>query len=265
MSSYTTQLRTLIEKYSQYDEGLTLDERIEIGRSKLFNFDYPLFDENFKKVFETNIIREFYMREIGFETEGLFKLKLRNWLNVNMGYFNNLFETELIKYDPLVNSEMNVTHTKQNDTSQIDKRDTTQDSNTSGTSNSSMNDTTESTADNFGRKLGSDNPDSRLQLTSNDGEGVIEYASDITENNVNNKENASSNAETDTISNTESNANANENYNSDINEVEDYIQHRTGKIGVVSYSDLIMKYRNSLLRIEKMIHDELQELFMLVY
>lgn len=322
MAMYTMQLRTIIEQATQYDEDLTYDERIEIGRKKLFDFDYPLFSENYRKQFETNIINEFYMREIGFETEGLFKRRLQHWLNVNMPYYNKLFESELIKYNPLINSEMRVRHTKENDKEQNDIRDIEQKSNTHGTgktdslqtgnvdsttnskSNTKQN-TKETTKDDgtknrdtkeneFNRSIESDTPQNRLRITTNNnGTGVIEYASKIDENtNVkdtksnektsntgtkNTDSNTDSSGETvgnvkdkvdfhsEDETNVDSKAEQEDKYKSDISELEKFVQHRVGKIGVQTYSKMIQEYRQALLRVEVQIHDELQQLFMLVY
>jgi hypothetical protein len=240
MAMYTMQLKDYIEMWSQ-DDDLSTRDRIEKGRTKLFDFDYPIFDPDYKSVFETHFIRKFYMREIGFETEGLFKFQLETWLLINMPYFNKIFESELIKFDPLVNSHMEATHT------------TTKDKDLSQNTSSSGNITSNVTNDNFNRELYSDNPDSRLTLTANDGQGVISYASSITENNQNNTSN-STNDSTVTGNN-----------NSTITETEQYVQSRTGKVGVVSYSKMLNEYRNSLLRVENTIFKEMQELFMLIY
>ena len=245
MSSYTTQLRVIVEQPSQDDPTLSTSERIEIGRKELFNFDYPIFDPNYKKIFETHFIRNFYMREIGFETEGLFKFQLETWLTINMPYFNKLFESELIKFDPLTNSKADATHTK---TIKRDS-DTTTQSNSDSTSNGSIID------DNFSRQLDSNNPDSRLTITTNDGQGVIEYASSIDENTENNKQTSSSS----------DNSNANVSSELEFNETEDYVQSRVGKIGVQTYSKMLTEYRESFIRIENKIFGEMQQLFMLVY
>lgn len=305
MAMYTMQLRTIIEQASQYDNSLTHDERIEIGRGKLFDFDYPLFSENYRKQFETNIINEFYMREIGFETEGLFKRRLQHWLNVNMPYFNKLFESELMKYDPLSNSEMRVTHTKENDKDQTDLRNTDQTSNTKGTGqtdseqignvdstqnskSNSKQDTdrnTDRTGDSFKREIDSDTPQSRLRLSTEDGSGVIEYASNINETKQNDKdktkedESVTGSTTADTTgnrkdrtdfhstdeTNVDSIAEQEDRFKSDVSEIEKFVQHRVGKIGVQSYAKLIQDYRQALLRVEVQIHEEMQQLFMLVY
>src|SRR5699024_5029287 len=200
MAMYTMQLRSYIEMFSQFEDNLTIDERIEIGREKLFDFDYPFFDENYRAQFERNFINEFYMREIGFETEELFKMRLRNWLRKNMGYYNKLFESELLKYDPLSNSQMNVTHTKKNDKEQNDLRNTDQSSNTHGTGkvdseqlgnvdstqNSKSNTKQDSDRDTdrkentFNRNIEGDTPQNRLRLTTTaDGTDTLEYATNI--------------------------------------------------------------------------------------
>jgi hypothetical protein len=272
MSNYSTEIKEYIESfshYNQHDFPLSHAEKIEIGRTKLFDFDYPIFDVNYKKVFEKHFIRKFYMREIGFETMGLFKFQLETWLIINMPYFNKLFESELIKYDPLKNSDMNVTHTKKNDKTQNDDRDVTQNANVDGTTNTSnIKDSNGSlTEDNFDRQLESNNPDSRLSLTSNDGEGVIQYASSINENNENNSKTSISHEDvtTENTSNVKSDTTQNDKLISNINETEDYVQSRVGKVGGQSYSKMMSEYRNSLIRIENTIFEEMQELFMLVY
>lgn len=293
MSSYTMQLRTYIEMWSQGETGLSTAEKIEKGRPKLFDFNYPIFDESYRTIFETHFIRNFYMREIGFETEGLFKFHLETWLMINMPYFNKLFESELIKYDPLENTRVGVKSNTKNDTDRNDNRDVKQDLTSNGTSSTDakQNDTSKTTGneksngsgsitdDNFKRDLNADTADDRLQLTTKDGEGVLEYASQIEEHNENKKRDTKTSNTTDTTSNTtgtstldsdsktsnKANTTSNDKLNSQINSVEDYIEDRVGKIGTQSYARLVMDYREALLRIEQRIFNEMQELFMLVY
>lgn len=212
MSNYTVTIREYIESLSDGSQPTTADI-IENGRPKLFDFDYPLFDATYKKTFETDFIRHFYFREIGQETLGRFKFHLETWMNINMPYWNKMFESELIVFDPMKNASRTTTSTKV----------------VTGTA----------TEDNFDRELISNNPDERLALTANDGQGVIEYASGITENNQNNSQTSNG---TETL-----------NYTTD------------GKIGVQTYSKMLAEYRTVLLRIEASIFKELEQLFMLVY
>jgi hypothetical protein len=248
MASYTMQLREYIEQVSQY-ESLPIREQIEKGRAKLFDFDYPIFDAAYKNVFETHFIRNFYMREIGFETEGLFKFQLENWLTIHMPYFNKLFESELKEFDIFSNFKIDTTQKKTID------RDQTQDTTTDGTNKSTS--TGNVTSDSFGRDLASNNPDSRLAITTQDGAGVIQYASAIDE--ATKKTTNDSTGEVNDTTNVIGNAVAT------LNEVEDYIESKIGKVGNDSYSKMLNDYRSTLLRIEKQIFKEMQELFMLVY
>lgn len=101
------ELRRYIESFTQYqDPKPSLPERIEEGRKQLFDFDYPFFDDDYKSVFETNFIRSFYFREIGFDVMDRFKFELENYMRLNMSYWNKLFESELIEYDVLTNYKL---------------------------------------------------------------------------------------------------------------------------------------------------------------
>lgn len=234
------QLKTYIERWSQ-GQAIPLRDKIEIGRTKLFDFHYPLFDEAYRKEFETKIIRRFYMREIGFETEELFKFYLETWLIENMPYFNRRFASEQYKFDPLENMNLTTKHSKDNN----------RDGSTFTTATNSTKDDTK--GDSFNRDLESTTPDSRLQITTQDGKGVIEYASSIEEN---------------TSKNSQSSSNSSTGQSEDlakVKESETYVETIVGNHGVKSSSELIQEYRNTFLRIEGEIFLEMQKLFMLVY
>jgi hypothetical protein len=257
MSSYTIQLGDYLSELTYEKGSLPLREKIESARKKLFDFDYPIFDYAYKPIFETHFLRNFYTREIGFETEGLFKFYLENWLQINMPYWNKMFESELLVYNPLENSVMDVTHTKKNDSNQTGSSESQNDS-TGTTGNSSTSNRSEN---GFTRQLESNTPDNRLAITTQDGKGVIQYASNIDEN----SENRSGTTSTDVNGNNSSSQKGNVTASSTTNDIEDFIQHRAGKIGVQTFPKMIQEHRNSLLRVEKMIFDDMNELFMLVY
>ena len=107
MSDYTTQLRFICEAYANRTDKprpqSDVDNTIALARPMLFDFDYPIFDPDYKETLETKIISHFYTREIGLETVGLFKLHLKNKMREIMPYYNQLYESEKIKFDPLVN------------------------------------------------------------------------------------------------------------------------------------------------------------------
>jgi hypothetical protein len=273
MASYTMQLKEYLEMWSQ-DEEKSTREIIEIGRPKLFDFEYPIFDPNYKKVFETHFIRKFYITEIGFETEELFKFQLETWLGINMPYFNKVFESELLVFEPLENSKMSITHTKTVGKEGV-KKDITnglKNATTNGLSKKTIDHNTNGSlvVDNFDRQLESTTPESRLAITSNDGEGVIEYASTINENNENNSTTSNNGTTGTTTDDTDVTVDVTDNVIVDVTDsvdtLEDFVETRHGKIGVQSYSKMLNEYRSSLLRVENTLFAEMRkELFMLVY
>lgn len=84
MSEYTTELRFLIE--SGYDIGLA---------------DYPIFNEEYRDELNNKIINHFYFREIGFESADMFKFYLNRAMNEIMPYYNKLYESANLEYNPL--------------------------------------------------------------------------------------------------------------------------------------------------------------------
>ena len=111
MASYTTQLRTIVQSYSLDQTGLKVDERIKIALPYIFDFDYPIWEGGLIK-FETDFIRHFYMREIGFETLGLFKLRLEEKLNLIMPYYVDLYQTTQNNIDYLTDMDWTETENR---------------------------------------------------------------------------------------------------------------------------------------------------------
>lgn len=101
----------------------------------VFDFDYPLFEKVDKDKFETDILEYFIQRRIGFETYTVFKMQLRNKLNVIMPYYNKLFSF-LDGWDLFADGET-ITHTLTG----TDKKQT--DSTTDNTLNTTTQDTSE--------------------------------------------------------------------------------------------------------------------------
>lgn len=90
MSKYTTELRYLLQS------GLVL-----------FDFDYPCPAED-KPRLEQNIINHYYFYEIGSETWARFKINFMSTMQINMPYFNKLYET-FNKIDPSIDYNMTST------------------------------------------------------------------------------------------------------------------------------------------------------------
>lgn len=112
MAKYTTEIRSICEHYAGLTESTgfeDVDEIIEKARSKIFQ-NYPIFNENHRAELEHKILKHYYMREIGFETAGLFKLFLNERMAEIMPYYNKLYESETFEFDPLKNVDVWNTH-----------------------------------------------------------------------------------------------------------------------------------------------------------
>lgn len=120
MSVYTTELRYICEHDAGLDESVGLshiDDVIAASRSSIFG-SYPIFDEAYRATLETNIIKHYYMWEIGAETVGLFKLWLNNRMNEIMPKYNLMYEAlEFIKarVNPFDDVDLTTTHEGQDD------------------------------------------------------------------------------------------------------------------------------------------------------
>lgn len=109
MSKYTTEVRYICEVNAGLDESVGYDRVEEIiskSRTKIFDFSYPIFDSEYRSVLESKILRHFYTREIGFETVGLWKLKLSMKLNEIMPYYNRLYESGFNKVNIFDNVDL---------------------------------------------------------------------------------------------------------------------------------------------------------------
>ena len=71
------------------DNPVKNEELPDAFRSYLFDFNYPL-DDEFKADFETNFLRHYMFRRIGFETYTSFKIHLEDKLNQIMGKYNKM-------------------------------------------------------------------------------------------------------------------------------------------------------------------------------
>ena len=226
MSKYTTEVRYICES----EAGLTVsgganevENVIALAIPKVFNFDFPIFDESYRRVLETKILRHYYTREIAHETVGLWKLKLKTKLNEIMPYYNKLYESELLQINPLYTH--NLTRTRKTD---FDSNRTTGTDSTTSTS-----DTTN------GTDLYSDTPQGSLT-------GVL---------NETYLTNARKTSDSSTGQTTFS-SDGDDAYNS----TEDYIENVSGYEGK-DVSDLLLNWRKTFLNIDMMIINELEPLF----
>ena len=142
MSRYTTEVRYICESLAGLDKSVgysNVNEVIEKSRNRIFP-PFEIFDESYRPVLETKILKHFYTREIGCETFGLWQLRLDAKLSVIMPYYNKLYKAINIDIPVIDNVNMNVEHNIGRN-SDATLSDTTQavNSNTNSSSNSKSN------------------------------------------------------------------------------------------------------------------------------
>lgn len=106
MSKYTTEVRYICENYAGETESQGYDSVqtiLDNSWDKVFDFDFPIFDEEYREPLCKKILKHYYTREICEETVGLWKLRLDARMNEIMPYFNQLYNSELVSIAPLVN------------------------------------------------------------------------------------------------------------------------------------------------------------------
>jgi len=79
---------------------------IENTNFELFDFDYQVDDLSFKADIEQKILDFYFDYEIGFETPDMFKRKFKARFLRAVSYYNQLYNTTLLAYNPLINSKM---------------------------------------------------------------------------------------------------------------------------------------------------------------
>ena len=114
MSKYTITIKDIVNNYSILSENKDIDSKLDIAREYLFDFNYPVIDNETKKRIEIAILKHYYMREIAFETIGIFKIKLNDRLNLIMPRYNALYEKQDLTLSPYINSYLNETGNSNN-------------------------------------------------------------------------------------------------------------------------------------------------------
>ena len=300
MSKYTTEVRYICEVAAglvESTEYTGVEEVIKKALPVVFDFSFPIFDESYRSVLETKILKHFYTREIGLETVGLWKLKLNTKLNEIMPYFNQLYSSQLYAFNPFYDVDLTRKHridgsgTRDTDTSSstdTEHRVNVDESGSTTTDNTSTS-TGTGTSEDTEVKTGTNNQtDAFVERYSDTPQGAItdlradkyltnatirdDNKNQTTNDNTTNNGNTSNEVttrddnEVEDSRNTETSGNnsstTNGNISATLTNTEDYLETVQGKNGGASYSKLLMEYRETFLNIDMMVIDRLEELFM---
>lgn len=184
MSAFTIRLKRVIEL-----TGGTVT--LVNGVSKLTNGNiglqyYPIFDDNYRDHLTGIIVDHYWNREIGLETIDMFQLAMRRKMNEIMPYYNQLYLSTKITYDPL---------------STMDIKTVTSGVNTQDVTSHGNNETTTDNASKS-RSVTSETPQTMLEGSADYATGAADVNSDTTATS-NASENSTSNVAANTSGNSE--------------------------------------------------------------
>lgn len=243
MSKYTTELRYIVENEKIYPptEGV-LSLKSALGEYPLYNEKYtdPITKESRNRREEINnkIIEHYYFREIGFETVPRFLFALKRRMNEIMNYYNQMYKSSDIEFNPLWNVEMHETYTH---TIEDNSTTTSIGDSTSGGQNTTTNESL---------NVESDTPPTELN------------EADIKSNKYASKTNYDKNTNTLALGST----GHSEGEASTVgNKVETFEKLTEGSSAGLPYSAAIKQWRKIMVNIDMLIVDELKDLFMNIY
>ena len=239
MSKYTTEIRFICESKAGLSDSVgfnQIDDVISNSWNKIFD-NFPIFDESYRSVLCSKILKHYYTREISAETVGLWQL----WLNTRMGeimpYYNKLYESALLEFDPFKDTNYSRNHggkftgdTVRNGRSEIDVDNSVT---SNGTSNS--------------KNLFSDTPQGAI--TNIENESYLTNATLIKDTDTN-------------TTNTDGNSTTQNTETTGVTNTDNWIETIVGKQSTVSYSKLLQEFRDTFLNIDVMIINDLGDLFM---
>lgn len=279
MSNYTTEVRFICESLAGKKESVgadSVESVLEKSWSKIFSLSVPFFDEEYRKPLCKKILKHFYLREIGADTFGIWKLWMNTRLEEIMPFYNRLYKSELLEFNPLYDVDLKKTYTKNIDgetsnTNAINDKGKQTTAYTDTTANSdtrteSADDTTTSNVTRASTDRYSDTPQGTVgNLSDNtyltnarivDGSDDTDATSKRSATTTDNGSNTVNHSGTSSAENDRS-----ENLTGTSNTVEEYTDSVIGKTAGQSYSKMIQEFRETFLNIDLQVIHEFDDLF----
>lgn len=231
MSKYTTQLRYICEEKAGLLES-TGDYNKVIAESwnKIVKPETVLFDPNYAAVLYPKILKHYYFDEIAHETVAHFIFRLNTKLDEILPYYNQLYRSALIDFDPLGDTDYTITGNREDN----------------NTFDSTRTDNLVNSVTNRSKDLRSDTPQGTIENVDINNNLYITEA--VINDGIVNNENRGTQKHADKIHN-----------------LNDYYEHVTGKRGGISNAEALLKFRETFINIDMMVINELRPLFMGVY
>lgn len=274
MSKYTTEVRYICEEKAGLDEskGFTdVDTIINNSWNKIFTTNVTFFDPDYKPILCKKILKHYYLREICAETVGVWLLYLNMRLEEEMPYFNQLYRSALLTFNPLQNTNLTRSHerTEEKESEHSSETNRSSSGTASGSSTGSGSSTDSQTVSGSGSTT-----DASTQLYSDTPQGSVSgldsgtYLTNATKNSgsssntsLNSTSATSSTSSTLTSSSTTSDTGTEGTDQTGTEDTtETYTETVLGNSGE-NFSEMLQKFRETMLNIDKMVIDSFSDLF----
>ena len=235
--------KTTLENTSK----LTLELReVVAGGVDLWDFEYPSYYKDAQKAeFEKKVIDHYYFRQIGQETVGRFLHMFRAKVREIMPYYIDMYKS------------VEIMHGLENPFDNVDVLETFEQETTDSASGESSS-TTSGNASSSGTHGSNENKEHRF---SNTPQGSIEnlnsYLTEAAQDDNTVSETSESSSETSATSGGSS--------SSESAGTVKHTLHRKGNQGVNTFAHDIIEFRKSIINVDMMVINELNELFLGIY
>lgn len=291
MSKYTTEVRFICENKSGLEisgGSGDVDSIIANSWNKIFTSKAPFFDEEYRSILCQKILKHYYLREICCETVGIWTLWMNERLETIMPYYNQLYESAKITFEPL--EDVNVTRKHDRNVKGTENRESNSKDDETVTNTETDNRTRQVVGSNDGKSSSTESgensatsSDNKRDLYSDTPQGAItglENENYLTNaRKITDSVTSSGNESRNSNGTTENDYTENDTYNgkkdgnvisaktgsSNLSEnsstTEDYLETLVGKQGAGTYSKMLIEFRETFLNIDMMVIKEFSDLF----
>lgn len=265
MSRYTTTINDIINHYLPEEIRYTdfsLNTLVEQTHKQFFDFEYAFYcdDTKIRDKFEQDFLLTYLNDYIGYETLGMFKVRLLSHLNTNMYWYTRMYERITQGDDPFINQKETIGDSRILNIGENEEKNqnTKAQTETTDTTNTNTNTETNYTLSHDNESIHSDNP--QVTIKTSDYASTMDRATEKTSDNTKTKQSTQT---------TDKNVSA---FTQDMNdkrerkekEEEEKENIRTGLTGM-SRAEAIKQYSEQIFNLEKMLIDSCKGMFLKVW
>lgn len=300
MSKYTTELRYICEVNAGLKESAgfsQIDNVISKSWNKIFTTTAPLFDESYRQVLFSKILKHYYTQEIAYETVGLWLYHMNTKMEEILPYYNKIYKAVQADYDILTDTDYTdqggsqgsrnetVNNTGNKDATRTDNLQTKREDNLTDSTTNDLEQVQENDLEISDNGSSSNTQQNNFQATP---QGSLTMVSDmnyltdarritddgtnsntqtntgtVTTNNTGTQEVEHTGSQTTNYTGTQiQNDTYSDNKTGDYTNTENYVHTITGKRGNMTYAAMVDDYISRLKNVDMLIIKEFEKEFM---